>query len=115
MIKLPNTLQELFDIVSKHLIKQNERSGFSDESCSYRGPNGLKCAAGILIPDEEYTFDSFEGKDWGHLVQNRYVESRFSKEITELQRIHDLDRVERWKDELVEFAEHYNLQVNFEV
>ena len=83
MIKLPNTLQEVFDIVSKHLLKQNERSGFSDDSCSYRGPNGLKCAAGILIPDEEYTFDSFEGKDWSHLVQNRYVESRFSKEITD--------------------------------
>lgn len=115
MIKLPDTLQEIFDIVSKHLLKQNERSGFSDESCSYRGPNGLKCAAGILIPDEEYTFDSFEGKDWGHLVQNQYVESRFEEEIIELQNIHDLERVERWKDELIKFAEHYNLQVNFEV
>jgi hypothetical protein len=115
MVKLPKTLQEVFDIVSKHLLKQNERSAFSDESCSYRGPNGLKCAAGILIPDEEYTFDSFEGKDWGHLVQNRYVESRFSEEIIELQNIHDLERVERWKDELINFANNYNLQVNFEV
>ena len=96
-------------------MKQNERSAFSDESCSYRGPNGLKCAAGILIPDEEYTFDSFEGKDWGHLVQNGYVESRFSEQIIELQNIHDLERVERWKDELIKFANDYNLQVNFEV
>jgi hypothetical protein len=96
-------------------LKQNERSAFSDESCSYRGPNGLKCAAGILIPDEEYTFDSFEGKDWGHLVQNGYVESRFSEQIIELQNIHDLERVERWKDELIKFANDYNLQVNFEV
>lgn len=115
MIKLLETLQEIFDTVSKHLLKQNERSGFSDDSCSYRGPNGLKCAAGVLIPDKEYTFDIFEGKDWSHLVRNQYVESRFSKEITELQQIHDCDPVKRWKDELIKFAEHYNLQVNFEV
>jgi len=47
MIKLPETLQEIFDIVSKHLLKQNEKSKspYMPElglNCAYRGENGWK-------------------------------------------------------------------------
>jgi len=114
MIKLPETLQEIFDIVSKHLLKQNERSEYCDGTCMYSGPNGLKCAAGVLIPHDQYKSE-FEGKGWLKLVNYELVEDKFAEEICNLQRIHDLDRVERWKDELIKFADDYNLQVNFEV
>lgn len=47
------TQQEAFQIVKKHLLCQKQRSirGFK---CLYRGPGGLKCAVGALIPDDEY-------------------------------------------------------------
>lgn len=59
-------LQELFDRVADHLLKQGERScvdevAHGDElpkpQCRYRGPNGLKCAVGALITDEAYSPD----------------------------------------------------------
>lgn len=55
--------QETFDTVVNHLIKQGRRSVISlndplrgpFKQCAYRTPEGLKCAAGILIPDELYS------------------------------------------------------------
>ena len=47
------TLQEIFDKVATHLLTQ-PRSINDVGDCLYRGPDGKKCAAGILIPDEEY-------------------------------------------------------------
>jgi hypothetical protein len=52
------TLQETFDKVCVHLLTQLQKSVFLDSNgsmaCAYRGPNGLKCAVGCLIPDELY-------------------------------------------------------------
>lgn len=46
--------QELFDRISKHLLKQNERSAeHIGGACRYRGDNGLKCAVGAIIPDKK--------------------------------------------------------------
>ncbi len=53
------TLQETYDKVVAHLRKQGiramkqEPNGFS--ACVYRNNEGLKCAAGCLIPDEKYS------------------------------------------------------------
>lgn len=50
--------QEIFDKVAPHLFTQGCRS--SDNAadffgtCLYRGPNGMSCAVGVLIPDELY-------------------------------------------------------------
>ena len=54
--------QSLFDYVARHLLRQNAQSlvifgDRNDNSCVYRGPNGLKCAAGCLIEDRLYTAD----------------------------------------------------------
>ena len=48
------TIQEIFDTVAVHLLKQGVRSVDLNNVCLYRGPNGLKCAVGALIPDELY-------------------------------------------------------------
>lgn len=53
------TLQEIFDKVSHHLLKQKARSMISSSTggsqlCAYRGSNGLCCAVGFLIPDDKY-------------------------------------------------------------
>ena len=46
--------QKIFNKIAKHLLKQNKRSLNADGRCVYRGPNGLKCAIGCLIPDKIY-------------------------------------------------------------
>lgn len=112
MIKIPDTLQEIFDKVAIHLIKQNKRSELNG-SCAYRGENGLMCAAGILIPDEEYK-PKFEKQTWRNLTLTGEVENKFSNEIRRLQIIHDDTYYKNWYDSLVRFAQEYKLQVNFE-
>jgi len=54
--------QEFFDKVARHLLTQNAKSIEAFErnaKCLYRGPNGMKCVAGCLIPDELYS-ENFE-------------------------------------------------------
>ena len=51
--------QEIYDTVAKHLFAQGMRSrgkkpNDAASSCMYRGPNGTKCAVGILISDKLY-------------------------------------------------------------
>lgn len=55
--------QETFNMVVAGLRAQEWRKSsagrdrFGGAACKYRGPNGLKCAAGHLIPDEQYSPD----------------------------------------------------------
>lgn len=60
------TAQEVFDKVANHLRKQGRQSISADGECVYRSKNGLKCAVGCLIPDENY---------------NRYMEGRTVREL----------------------------------
>lgn len=59
------TKQETFDIVVGNLIKQggpsSEVRGDDVAVCMYRSKEGRKCAAGWLIPDEQYspTFENY--------------------------------------------------------
>lgn len=53
------TPQAIFDTVTEHLFTQG-RASISGPNCLYRGPDGTRCAAGILIPDEIYD-KSMEG------------------------------------------------------
>lgn len=49
------TKQEMFDKVAEHLLKQGGPAwDDKDGACKYRAPNGRKCAAGCLIPDNMY-------------------------------------------------------------
>lgn len=82
------TAQEVFDQVKNHLITQNEQSVNSDGLCVYRNVDGLSCAAGCLISEEEYSPD-FEKNLWGDLINMRLVSSAHSDLIGELQQIHD--------------------------
>ena len=48
------TAQQVFDQVKTHMMAQYAKSvGQNSDVCLYRGPDGLKCAAGCLISDEE--------------------------------------------------------------
>ena len=95
------TKQELLDIVYKHLMSQNAKSMMVVEggfSCAYRGKDGLKCAIGILIADEDYRADMerlaaqnllAKGACLRHLAVHHEL-------IAALQHIHDYRLVEDW-------------------
>lgn len=68
-------LQEIYNTVRDHLLKQNKKSlgnyivGLDDNvsnGCVYRSYDGLKCAAGCLIPDSKYK-RSMEGLVVNHV------------------------------------------------
>lgn len=68
------TKQGLFDTIVTHLFTQG-RPALVDEAyidslgdkafdvslepgnCAYRGPNGIRCAVGCVIPDDKYTME----------------------------------------------------------
>jgi hypothetical protein len=54
------TLQEIFDKAATHLIAQNAQS-VRRGACQYLGPGGLRCAAGVFIPEDKYE-PRFEGR-----------------------------------------------------
>lgn len=102
------TPQEIFDTVSAHLLKQGCKSLFQGVSCQYRNTEGLKCAVGILIPDERYD-PLMEGSldtllSWpalSFLCEHKEL-------LRRLQRIHDDSDPKNWKHELISLAENYS-------
>ena len=98
--------QEIFDKVATHLIAQGKQSlGYwdglegSDLTCSYRGADGTMCAAGCLIPDDEYD-DEFETQPWMHIWPDIPTFANEPLEVHELisalQAVHDDER--HWED-----------------
>lgn len=86
--------QEIFDTVVKALKKQGKPSVSHRGECVYRGPDGTKCAAGHLLPDECYT-PTMEGASWNVLVYHHGDKlPKFLVDeadlIRRLQSIHDL-------------------------
>lgn len=53
------TAQKLFDYISAFLVRQKVQS-IKNGNCLYRGPRGLMCAVGCIIPDSVYR-PTFEG------------------------------------------------------
>ncbi len=50
-----NKNKQAFETVKNHLLTQNEKATTHNGlSCRYRGDDGLKCAIGCLIPDDQY-------------------------------------------------------------
>ncbi len=102
------TPQEVFDTVANHLRKQGQWARVANplpsawrnqsEICAYRTPEGLRCAVGCLIEDEDYD-PTMEGKtvdslvdefDLPHLYRHQHLLSR-------LQELHDYDKA--WSED----------------
>jgi len=89
--------QEVFDKVYNHLINQGRASVDEYGFCRYRH-NGLMCAAGCLIPDEEYS-QKLEMMHWTSLgLSNHHLEL-----IQTMQSIHD-----RSNNPNLNFADYVN-------
>lgn len=110
------TAQEVFDHVALHLLTQMQVSMRTrnldnpemGEVCAYRGDNGLKCAAGALISDDEYN-ELMEGKSWLDLVAENVAPDDHWAFITALQKIHDTYDPPLWHEKLSALARAYNL------
>lgn len=105
------TAQEVYSQVRNHLLTQKRKSSLEDddEECVYRGHDGLKCAAGCLISDEEY-LPEMEYKTWGAMVQSGAIPREHKELISSLQRIHDSFPVEDWEPKLNKLAADFNLE-----
>lgn len=53
--------QRAFDIALAGLRQQGRKCTTAEGDCVYRGPDGLKCGVGMLIPDKRYV-PELEGK-----------------------------------------------------
>ncbi len=106
--------QEAFDAAVKHLRKQGERSQARySTDCLYRGPGGLKCAVGALIPDELYE-KSYEGRAVKILVYTAGNIGKLFRNVDinvliTLQNVHDSIPAEKWEHHFACIAEKYGL------
>lgn len=109
------TDQEVFDQVKTHLLSQGKKSlkpGKRTVSlnclCSYHSKDGLKCAAGCLIGEDEYD-PAFEGFSWKSLMYSWSVPKEHCSLITELQVVHDTKEPEQWEEALKNVAWMFGL------
>ncbi len=105
------TKQEVLDFIASNLLRQNKKS-FHSGNCAYRGKDGCKCAAGFLIPDEEYTPD-MEGRGWRTLTSEffpRVAENTNYWMVAAMQSIHDQFPPEEWEGQLRTLAIKGQLQ-----
>lgn len=102
--------QDVFDTIAEHLLRQGKRSlGRVRSTCQYHNADGLKCAAGCLVPDDVYDF-TWEGMTWNELVATGEVVDRYADIIQQLQYVHDSEEGEQyWPNKLRIIAEGYKL------
>ncbi len=109
--------QKTFNKVVNFLLKQNKKSIDPSELCMYRGPEGTKCAAGCLIPDQLYD-KSLEGipvgnfNKVGELIKSQGHNVTF---VRELQLIHDEYDVVKWPVQFKELARICGLKLPSEL
>ncbi|WP_285401119.1 hypothetical protein [Luteibacter sp. ME-Dv--P-043b] len=104
------TAQQVFDQVRDHMLRQGKQSKLRPTGpiCAYRSHDGLMCAAGCLIGDDEYISD-MEEKAWWQLSFRGIVPDAHPNLIRSLQGIHDRFKPEFWERELRDLAQEHDL------
>jgi hypothetical protein len=116
----PKNNQDAYNKVLKSIRKQKyiQSSDDSKGVCAYRSPNGLRCAAGHLLPNSLYRKE-MEGRHIGALKRiypkiAKYFENVEAYLLSELQRAHDFSLVRKgnsldWETKMKQIAFDYNL------
>lgn len=106
------TKQEAFNIMVRGLAAQGWAQSKDPVSgyCKYRGPNGVKCAVGHLISDEEYK-PEMEGEDIHGLQRDFHLLQDQDKDfLTHCQMAHDLSTSAlNLQTRMVNVSRKYNL------
>lgn len=115
-VSLPdmNDAEQVFNYVAAHLLKQNKRSVCDNHQlgniCMYRGKDDMSCAAGCLIPDDDYNQD-----DEGCGVRTIEFFNKFSNHVKSLLRklqvIHDSYDPCGWPKMLNDLAKQNNFKM----
>jgi len=87
----PVEAQELFNYIVEAIVKQGRPSVGDNDRCLYRGPDGLKCAAGHVIPDSMYS-EAMENQGIVGVAEANLLPVSLSTHIdliTRLQYLHD--------------------------
>lgn len=109
------TNQEMFDKAVAGLAAQGFRrsvlnEGELEECCQYRGPDGMKCALGHVISDEQYN-RSIEGSRAHDAIRALKLPLK-ENAANELQDCHDEAKgPDDMKRRLRKFADNWNLVV----
>jgi len=104
------TEQQVFDQVKNHMLTQMKKSmlGANGDICAYRGFDGLQCAAGCLMSDEEASKIPGQ-KSWYSLSIKKLVPKDHLELISELQDIHDIENPDEWAESLERLASYREL------
>lgn len=109
------TRQEIFDLAWVGLKAQGFfKSITRDGNCAYRGTEGLRCAIGFCIEDENYDADLLEGLSAENpdVLAAARVDETDREFADDLQETHDsADTPEIMERRLRSFAERHNLTV----
>src|SRR5690606_20582833 len=89
----PLTKQEYYDLLVKSATDGTFPS-YDPESkrCRYQGPNGSKCAVGLLIPDSDYDrgFEGWAARALGERFKRKWLPQNMDLEdLQEVQDCHD--------------------------
>jgi hypothetical protein len=110
-----STAQEVFDFVAHHLLTQNEKCMLNDLKCAYRNSDGLKCAVGCVIANDEYSpiFDECVNSSIAYLVKEEKIKIDKHLELLQrLQKIHDQFPALLWESQLINLAESEKLDTS---
>jgi len=87
------TAQEVFDTAVLGVLSQGKPSINHTGDCMYRGPNGLKCAAGHVLKDQDYKrhFDinNLSIYSLSDRIETPYYVKDNKILLSRLQRVHD--------------------------
>ena len=111
------TAQEVFDQITQHLLTQGKAAKSTTGACRYRAETGkgvLKCAAGCLITEDEYS-EAFEGKPWHWLINSGEVPKENSRLIRSLQIVHDTRLPSRWPIAFKTVADEFKLSYDHQL
>lgn len=90
--------QEIFAVVAEHILTMPHRATDLGGRCAYRGRDGLSCAIGCLLTDDEYrlgngeTIDDLPDNSVGCLEDQKFLPQRLARHIellSSLQGVHD--------------------------
>jgi hypothetical protein len=111
------TSQEIFNTVATKLLAQGVAAASPDGKCFYRGPNGTKCAAGHLIPDENYS-ETLEHKPASNelVMKAMGIDETDKRLVRTLQGAHDNtlrnQGIDVWKKRMRIIASDYKLDAS---
>lgn len=111
------TKQEVFTKIVTGLRTQGRKSESSSGDCLYRGPDGTKCAAGMVIEDEHYdrglelrSIIEYTGKVKKALNASGVPDDALAM-VDELQTVHDCRDVAEWEGRWAKVASRHGVSV----